>query len=112
MKKTNELNKIDGNLIYLGRKPLMSNVLSVLTQFNGNGTKDVILKTRGRSISATADTAEIVRNSFRKNGKVKHITINTKSPRNKDQENQIFHQLKYVLQQSRKTERENNAIKA
>ena len=106
MKKTTDVKKIDDILVNVGRKPPMSYVLSVLTQFNGNGTKDVILKARGRSISTTADTTEIVRNRFEKNVKVKDITINTKSPRNEGGENQMFHQLKYVLQQSRKPEKE------
>jgi DNA-binding protein len=57
----------------------MTYVLAVVTQFNGNGSKDVILKARGRSISTAVDTAEIVRNRFITNAKVTDITIGTES---------------------------------
>ena len=109
-KTTNEVKKIDDNLIYVGCKPPMSYNLAVVTQFNGNGTKDVILKIKGKSIRTSVDTAETVRNRFVKNAKVKDITISTKSPRNKDGKKQMFHQLKYVLQQLRKPEGEHNII--
>jgi DNA-binding protein len=108
--KTAEERKTDENVIYVRRKLPMSHILSVVTQFNGNGTKDVILKARGKSISTAVDTAEIERNRFEKNPKVKDITISTKSPRNEDGENQLVHQLKYVLQRSIKPEREHNII--
>lgn len=109
-KTTNEVKKIDNNLIYVGCKPPMNYDLAVVTQFNGNGTKDVILKIRGRSISTTVDTAEIVRNRFVTNAKVKDITICTKSSTNEDGKKQMFHQLKYVLQRLRKLEGEQNII--
>jgi DNA-binding protein len=109
-KTTTEVKKIDDKFINVRRKQPMNFVLSVITQFNGNGTKDVILKARGRSISTAADSPENVLKRFGKNTKVKNITINTRSPRNKDGENQMFHQLKYVLQQSRKPEKECNII--
>jgi len=109
-KTTNEVKKIDDNLIYVGRKPPMNYNLAVVTQFNGNGTKDVILNIRGRSISTAVDAAEIVRNRFVKNAKVKDITISTKSSANEDGKKQMFHQLKYVLQQLRKPEGEHNII--
>ena len=69
--------RTDENVIYVGHKPPMSYVLAVVTQFNGNGSKEVILKARGRSISTAVDTAEIVRNRFVKNAKVKDIIIGT-----------------------------------
>ena len=110
-KTTNEVKKIDDNLIYVGRKPLMSYDLAlVVTQFNGNGTKDVILKIKGRSMSTSVETAEIMQSRFVKNVKVKDITISTKSPANEDGKKQMFHQLKYVLQQLRKPEGEHNII--
>jgi DNA-binding protein len=109
-KTTNEAKKIDDYLIYVGRKPPISNDLAVVTQFNGNGTRDVILKFRGRSISTAVDTAEIVRNRFITNMKVKDITVSTEGPANEDGKKQMFHQLKYVLQRLRKPEREHNII--
>jgi len=85
MKKcTPEEKKTDDNVIFIGRKPPMSYVLAVVTQFNGNGSKDVILKARGRSISTAVDTAEIVRNRFMKNAKVKDIITGTESITNEE----------------------------
>ena len=86
-KSTTEEKKTDENVIYVGRKPPMSYVLAVVTQFNGNGSKDVIIKARGRSISTAVDTAEIVRNKFMKNAKVKDITIGTESVTNEEGRN-------------------------
>ena len=86
-KNTTEEKKTEDNVIYVGRKPPMSYVLAVVTQFNGNGSKDVILKARGKSISTAVDTAEIVRNRFMKNAKVKDITIGTDCVTNEEGRN-------------------------
>jgi DNA-binding protein len=83
-KRTTKEKKMDDDVIYVGRKPPMSYVLAVVTQFNGNGSKDVILKARGRSISTAVDTAEIVRNRFITNAKVKDITIGTETVTNEE----------------------------
>lgn len=81
-KRTAKEERTDENIIYVGRKPPMSYVLAVITQFNSNGLDRVILKARGRSISTAVDTAEIVRNRFMKNAKVTDITIGTESVTN------------------------------
>jgi DNA-binding protein len=83
-KSTTKEKKTDENVIFVGRKPPMSYVLAVVTQFNGNGSKDVILKARGRSISTAVDTAEIVRNRFMKDAKLKDIKIGTESVTNEE----------------------------
>ena len=83
-KRTTEEKRTDDNVIYIGRKPPMSYVLAVVTQFNDNGSKEVILKARGRSISTAVDTAEIVRNRFITNATVKDITIGTESVTNEE----------------------------
>jgi len=83
-KRTNEEKITDENVIYVGKKPPMSYVLAVVTQFNGNGSKEVIIKARGRSISTAVDTAEIVRNRFVTNAKIKDIIIGTESVTNEE----------------------------
>jgi DNA-binding protein len=83
-KRTIEEKRTDENIIYIGKKPPMSYVLAVVTQFNGNGSKEVILKARGRSISTAVDAAEIVRNRFITNAKVKDIIISTESMTNEE----------------------------
>jgi len=66
----------DENIVYIGRKPTMNYVLAVVMQFN-SGSDDVIIKARGRSISTAVDVAEIVRNKFVQEAKIKDIQIST-----------------------------------
>ena len=62
-KKETSRRKDDDNVVYVGRKGVMSYVLAVVTQFN-DGEKEVIIKARGNAISRAVDTAEIVRQRF------------------------------------------------
>jgi DNA-binding protein len=64
----------------------MSYVLAVVTQFNG-GSDEVIIKARGRAISRAVDTAEITKNRFVTNAKVKEIKIGTESITNEEGRN-------------------------
>lgn len=68
----------ENSTIFIGSKPVMNYVLALMTQFNKQIT-DVTLKARGRSISRAVDTAEIARNKFMPNLKIKSITIGTES---------------------------------
>jgi archaea-specific DNA-binding protein len=68
----------DDAVIFIGDKPVMNYVLAVLTQFNREA-KNVVLKARGRSISRAVDTAEIARNRFIPDLKIKGINISTES---------------------------------
>jgi len=86
-KRTTEDKITDENVIYIGKKPPMSYVLAVVTQFNSNGSKEVVLKARGKSISTAVDTAEIVRNRFFTNAKIKDIIIGTDSLANEEGRN-------------------------
>ena len=74
----------DENVIYVGKKPPMSYVLAVVTQFN-SGSDEVIIKARGRAISTAVDTAEIVRNRFVTDAKLKEIKIGTESITNEEE---------------------------
>lgn len=65
----------EDSVVYIGNKPVMNYVLAVTTQF-GN-SKEVTLKARGQAISRAVDTAEIVRNRFMPEVKVKSISIST-----------------------------------
>ena len=81
-----EEKRTDENVIYVGSKPPMSYVLAVVTQFNG-GSDEVIIKARGRAISRAVDTAEITRNRFVTNAKIKDIKIGTESITNEEGRN-------------------------
>ena len=79
-----EKKRNDENVIYVGQKPPMSYVLAVVTQFQGSGSDEVVIKARGRSISTAVDTAEIVRNRFVTDAKIKDIKISTESITNEE----------------------------
>lgn len=68
----------DENTVYIGKKPTMNYVLAVVTQFN-SGSRDVIIKARGRAISRAVDVAEIVRHRFIHDAVVKDIKIETET---------------------------------
>jgi DNA-binding protein len=67
----------DLNTIFIGRKPVMSYVLAVITSFNSSDTKEVTLKARGRSMTTSVDVAEVVKRRFIKDLKASKITIGT-----------------------------------
>ena len=83
--ETAEKRRTDENVIYVGRKPPMSYVLAIVTQFQGSGSDEVIIKARGRSISTAVDAAEITRNRFVTDAKIKDIIIGTESITNEEE---------------------------
>ena len=85
MTEKKEKKRTDENVIYIGKKPPMSYVLAVVTQFNTSGSDEIVIKARGRSISTAVDTAEIVRNRFVTDTKIKDIKIGTESITNEEE---------------------------
>ena len=65
------------NIVYIGQKPTMSYVLAVISDFSSSDTKEVTIKARGQAISRAVDVAEIVRNRFMSDVKVKEILTGT-----------------------------------
>ena len=82
--RTTDKKRSDDNVIYVGKKPPMSYVLAVVTQFNAGGSDEIVIKARGRSISTAVDTAEIVRNRFVTDTTIKEIKIGTESITNEE----------------------------
>lgn len=70
------------NVVFIGNKPTMNYVLAVLTLFKGE-SNTVTIKARGKAISHAVDVAEIVRNRFIENLKIKDIRIKTENLTNK-----------------------------
>lgn len=68
--------KKDENVVFIGKKDLMSYVLAIVTQFN-DGAKEVVIKARGRAISRAVDAAEIAKQRFLPEVEVKDIKIGT-----------------------------------
>ena len=84
------------NVIYVGNKPPMSYVLAVVTQFN-SGSTEVIIKARGRAISRAVDAAEITRNRFVSDAKVKEIRIGTEAITNEEGRTSNVSSIEIVL---------------
>ena len=80
--KVSEEKRRDENVIYVGNKPPMSYVLAVVTQFSAS--TEVVIKARGRAISRAVDAAEITRNRFVTDAKIKEIKIGTESMTNEE----------------------------
>jgi DNA-binding protein len=82
--RTTDRKRTDENVIFVGKKPPMSYVLAVVTQFNTGDSDEVVIKARGRSMSTAVDTAEIVRNRFITDAILKEIKIGTESVTNEE----------------------------
>lgn len=65
------------NVVYVGRKPVMSYVLAIITYFNTPDAKEVVLKARERAITTAVDVSEITRRKFMEKVKVSNIEIGT-----------------------------------
>ncbi|MCS6770211.1 MAG: RNA-binding protein [Candidatus Caldarchaeum sp.] len=61
-------------LVIIGRKPVFRYVTASITLLN-RGCKEIELVARGRNIPLCVDTVELLRNSFRKDLRVKDISI-------------------------------------
>ena len=72
------------NIVYIGRKPVMSYVLAVITYFNTPDAKEVVLKARGMSITTAVDVAEITRRRFMDKLQVDKIVIGTEEMKQED----------------------------
>ncbi|MFH1072834.1 MAG: RNA-binding protein [Nanoarchaeota archaeon] len=56
----------DSNSIFIGEKPFMNYVTSVIMQFTTKNANEVIIKARGKFISRAVDVAEVSRKRFLK----------------------------------------------
>ena len=101
--ETAEKRRTDENVIYVGHKPPMSYVLAVVTQFQGSGSDEVIIKARGRAISTAVDTAEIVRNRFIKDAEIKGIKISTENVTNEEGRNSNVSSMEIILTTKKKS---------
>ena len=65
------------NVVYIGKKPVMSYVLAVITHFNMSNANNVVLKARGMAINTAVDVAEITRRRFMNTLEVEKVEIGT-----------------------------------
>ena len=68
--------KRDESVVFVGSKPLMSYITACVTQLNRN-PEEVVIKARGRAISRAVDVAEVLRNRFMPDLKIRNIAIST-----------------------------------
>ncbi len=73
------------NVVFVGKKPVMSYVLAAVTQF-GSNQNEVHIRARGRAISTAVDVAEIVKNRFVQDVKVSNIQIGTEEVEGENKE--------------------------
>lgn len=68
----------EDNSIFIGNKPFMNYVTSVVVQFTTKGAEEVIIKARGKFISRAVDIAEVAMKRFLKDQiKLKGIAIDS-----------------------------------
>ncbi|MGB9728806.1 MAG: DNA-binding protein Alba [Thermoprotei archaeon] len=67
------------NAVLIGKKPIMTYVTAVLTQFT-RGNKKIILKARGKAITSAVTVAELLKNKILPGQiKISNISIGTES---------------------------------
>lgn len=69
----------EDNVVYIGTKPFMNYVTSVVMQFTTKKKDKVIIKARGKFISRAVDIAEVVKKKFLKDLKIRIENIITNS---------------------------------
>jgi len=73
------------NSIFIGGKPFMNYVTSVVMQFTTKNAKEVIIKARGKFISRAVDVAEVATKRFLKDqSRIKDIKIDSEEFENKE----------------------------
>ncbi len=75
----------EDNSIFIGNKPFMNYVTSVVMQFTTKGAEEVIVKARGKFISRAVDVAEVAMKRFLKDQiELKDIKIDSEEFQNKE----------------------------
>ena len=83
---TGEQKSKNDNVVFIGTKPFMNYVTSVVMQFTIKGSNEVIIKARGRFINRAVDVAEVIRKKFLKDKNIdlKEIKIGSEELENKE----------------------------
>lgn len=73
-----DIKNSEDNLIFIGNKPLVNYIRSIMMQFNKKNASEVVIKSRGKFISKAVDVAEVAKRSLEGNGvKIKNIKISS-----------------------------------
>jgi DNA-binding protein len=75
----------DDNSVFIGNKPFMNYVTSVVVQFTTKSAKEVIVKARGKFISRAVDVSEVAMKRFLKDQiGLKEIRIDSEEFKNNE----------------------------
>ncbi len=75
----------EDNSIFIGTKPFMNYVTSVVVQFTTKNASEVLVKARGKFIARAVDVAEVARKRFLKDQiDIKEINIDSEEFKNKE----------------------------
>ena len=75
----------EDNSIFIGNKPFMNYVTSVVVQFTTKGADEIVIKARGKFISRAVDVAEVAMKRFMKDQiELKGIAIDSEEFKNKE----------------------------
>lgn len=86
------------NSIFIGNKPFMNYVTSVVVQFTTKNANEVIIKARGKFVIRAIDVAEVARKRFLKDVvDVKDIRIDSEELSNKEGKNVRVSTIEIVL---------------
>ncbi len=73
------------NVVFVGTKPFMNYVTSMVMQFTTKDASEVFLKARGKFISKAVDIVEVTTKRFLKDKvRVRHINTNSEEFKNKE----------------------------
>ena len=82
------MNEKEGNdnVVFIGSKPFMNYVTSLIVQFTNKKHDEVIVKARGKWIARAVDVVERVRKRFLKdkNLQIKHVRIDSEEVENRE----------------------------
>lgn len=88
------------NVIFIGTKPFMNYVTSVVMQFTTKKQNEVTIKARGKFITRAVDVAEVSKKKFLEdeNIEVKEIKINSEEFTNKEGKKISVSTIEIILQ--------------
>ncbi|MBN2458648.1 DNA-binding protein Alba [Candidatus Woesearchaeota archaeon] len=91
----------DDNSVFIGNKPFMNYVTSVVVQFTTKGAKEVTVKARGKFISRAVDVSEVAMKRFLK-GQIglKEIRIDSEEFKNKEGQDVRVSSIEIVLEKT------------
>jgi DNA-binding protein len=73
------------NTVFVGTKPFMNYVTSLVMQFTTKGANEVFLKARGKFISKAVDVVEVTTKRFMKDRiRIREIKTNSEDFKNKE----------------------------